>query len=45
MIRFMFNNVFDILGLVVFIWILYLMLFPDEPKDDEEGKEYDNDRD
>ena len=39
MIRFMLNNVFDILGLVVFIWIFYLMLFPDEPKDDEERKE------
>ena len=39
MIRFMLNNVFDILGLVVLIWIFYLLLFPDEPKDDEEGKE------
>ena len=39
MIRFMLNNVFDILGLVVCIWIFYLMLFPDEPKDDEERKE------
>lgn len=39
MIMFMLNNVFYILGLVVFIWIFYLMLFPDEPKDDEEGKE------
>lgn len=39
MIRFMLNNVFDILGLVVFIWIFYLLLFSDEPKDDEEGKE------
>ena len=39
MIRFMLNNVFDILGLVVLIWIFYLLLFPDEQKDDEERKE------
>ena len=39
MIMFMLNNVFDILGLVVLIWIFYLLLFPDEPKDDEERKE------
>ena len=38
MIRFTLN-VFDILGLVVFIWIFYLLLFPDEPKDYEEGNE------
>ncbi len=41
MIRFMLNNLFDILVLVVLIWILYLLLFPDEPKDYEEGKEYE----
>lgn len=39
MIRFKLNNVFDILCLAAIIWIYYLMLFFDEPKDDEEGKE------